>query len=105
MSAQAIFILGAALALVPVIYLILAAVLRRKVQIFRWRIEMPGLLLAIAQIAVGVLNFLFVGATTLVLRGNVVSDYRRIQLGATVSAEVTDNQLDGVIERICRSHL
>jgi uncharacterized membrane protein YbhN (UPF0104 family) len=62
MSAKAICILGAALALVPVIYLILAAVLRRKVQIFRWRIEMPGLLLAIAQIAVGVLNFLFVGA-------------------------------------------
>ena len=59
---SAIFTLGAALALVPALYLIFATVVRRRVQFFRWSIEMPGPRLAIAQIIVGTLNFVFVGA-------------------------------------------
>jgi uncharacterized membrane protein YbhN (UPF0104 family) len=62
MSQGAIFILGTILAVVPALYLILATVLRRRAKLFRWWIEMPSPRLSIAQIAVGVLNFLFVGA-------------------------------------------
>jgi uncharacterized membrane protein YbhN (UPF0104 family) len=62
MSQGAVLIHGAVLALVPAIYLILATVLHSRVRIFHWSIKMPGPRLATAQIAVGVLNFIFVGA-------------------------------------------
>ena len=61
LSKGATVILGAGLALVPASYLVLAAFLRRRLTLFRWTIEMPAFGLALAQIAVGTLNFMFVG--------------------------------------------
>jgi uncharacterized membrane protein YbhN (UPF0104 family) len=46
----------------PTLYLILAAVLRQPLRIWRWSLEMPSLRLAMAQVLVGSMNFAFVAA-------------------------------------------
>jgi uncharacterized membrane protein YbhN (UPF0104 family) len=62
MPRTATLTLAAALALVPVGYLVLAAAFRGRLHIHRWFFEMPGLPLATAQILLGALNFICVAA-------------------------------------------
>ncbi|MGH7797023.1 MAG: UPF0104 family protein, partial [Candidatus Binatia bacterium] len=54
--------LGAACLLLTALYVGLAAVLRRPLTIKRWKISMPPVKLALAQISIGALNFCFVAA-------------------------------------------
>ena len=54
--------LGAACLALNVLYVALAAVLRRPLAIKRWEIPIPPVKLAIAQISIGTINFCFVAA-------------------------------------------
>ncbi len=47
---------------VPVIYLLLAAFVRKRLKLGKWSLDLPVLPIAVAQVAVGVLNFAFVAA-------------------------------------------
>src|SRR5690606_25886258 len=47
---------------VPVLYLMLAAFLRRQLRFRSWTLDLPKLPLAAGQVAVGTLNFAFVAA-------------------------------------------
>jgi uncharacterized membrane protein YbhN (UPF0104 family) len=62
LSRTATLLLAAVLALVPLAYVALACVLRHRVRLFRWSVEMPSPRLAVAQVILGSVNFLFVGA-------------------------------------------
>ena len=55
-------VLGAACLLLTALYVALAAVLRRPLAIKRWKIPMPPVKLALAQISVGTIDFCFVAA-------------------------------------------
>jgi glycosyltransferase 2 family protein len=57
-----IMLIGFACLSVPVVYATLAAFLRRPLRIRGWTLSMPDLKLALAQIAVGSLNFALVAA-------------------------------------------
>lgn len=57
-----VLVVGAACLLPGAVYLVLAAVLRRPLRIRRWRVEMPGLPLALGQVVIGPLNFALVAA-------------------------------------------
>jgi hypothetical protein len=54
--------LGAACLLLSMLYVGLAAVLRRPIGIKQWKILMPPLRLALAQVVVGTINYVFVAA-------------------------------------------
>jgi uncharacterized membrane protein YbhN (UPF0104 family) len=54
--------LGATCLVLTALYVALAAVLRRPLAIKRWKIPMPPVKLALAQISVGTINFCFVAA-------------------------------------------
>jgi hypothetical protein len=54
--------LGAACLLLTALYVALAAVLRQPLAISRWKIPIPPVKLALAQLAVGTMNFCFVAA-------------------------------------------
>jgi glycosyltransferase 2 family protein len=58
----AVLAVGAACLLLGAAYLGLAAVLRRPLRIRHWRVEMPGLPLALGQVVIGPLNFALVAA-------------------------------------------
>jgi glycosyltransferase 2 family protein len=58
----AVLAVGAACLLLGAAYLGLAAVLRRPLRIRQWRVEMPGLRLALGQVVIGPLNFALVAA-------------------------------------------
>jgi glycosyltransferase 2 family protein len=49
-------------AAVPVVYLILSAKLRTRVNLYRWTFQLPNLTMAASQILVGTINFIFVAA-------------------------------------------
>lgn len=54
--------LGAACLLLTALYVALAAVLRRPLAIKRWKIPIPPVKLALAQISIGTMDFCFVAA-------------------------------------------
>ncbi len=54
--------LGVACLLLTAVYVMLAAVLRQPLAISRWKIPMPPVKLALAQISVGTIDFCFVAA-------------------------------------------
>jgi uncharacterized membrane protein YbhN (UPF0104 family) len=61
-SREAAFALGCACLAFPVLYVGLAAALRRPLTVRQWEVSMPPPKLALAQIAVGTMNFCFVAA-------------------------------------------
>jgi uncharacterized membrane protein YbhN (UPF0104 family) len=61
-SGESIFFLAIVLALVPVVYLGLAGFVKRPLRLWRWSIGLPPLRIALAQLTIGTLNFLFVAA-------------------------------------------
>lgn len=54
--------LGIGCLAIPLIYLVLATLVRRPLRIRRWSLEVPSLRLAIGQVLVGSINFAFVAA-------------------------------------------
>jgi len=54
--------LGIGCLAIPLIYLVLAALVRRPLRIRRWSLKVPSLRLAIGQVLVGSINFAFVAA-------------------------------------------
>ncbi|NBJ10869.1 putative bifunctional lysylphosphatidylglycerol flippase/synthetase [Microvirga arsenatis] len=54
--------LGTGCLAIPLIYLVLAALVRSPLRIRRWNLEVPSLRLAIGQVLVGSINFAFVAA-------------------------------------------
>jgi len=54
--------LGIGCLTIPLIYLVLAALVRRPLRIRRWSLKVPSLRLAIGQVLVGSINFAFVAA-------------------------------------------
>ncbi len=54
--------LGVFCLLVPIVYLILSATVRSSLRLWKWRFEMPDIKIAIGQVAMGTLNFIFVAA-------------------------------------------
>jgi uncharacterized membrane protein YbhN (UPF0104 family) len=59
---KATLMLGLGCAALTITYLTLSATLRKPLIIWRWRFYMPSLSIAIAQIVLGTLNFVFVSA-------------------------------------------
>jgi uncharacterized membrane protein YbhN (UPF0104 family) len=62
LSARALFLLGLTCVAVPAIYVVLAATVRAPLRLWKWRFEMPRVELAIGQVVIGTLNFIFVSA-------------------------------------------
>ncbi|OLP61027.1 hypothetical protein BJF93_02915 [Xaviernesmea oryzae] len=63
LSTQTVFLLGIASLLLPLVYLGLAATLRKPLQLRSWSFTMPSLPLAAGQVLIGTLNFAFVAAS------------------------------------------
>lgn len=63
LSRSAVFAIGIASLIAPVIYLVLSAFVRKPLTIKSWSFDMPKLPIAAAQIVVGTLNFAFVAAS------------------------------------------
>jgi glycosyltransferase 2 family protein len=57
-----LILLGAALLTLAALYIALSAWRQKPVQLWKWRIEIPSLRLALAQIVIGPINFAFVAA-------------------------------------------
>ncbi len=55
-------LLGFAAFLVPIAYVVLAAFVRGTLKVWRWSFQLPTARLAVAQVAIGTLDFLFVSA-------------------------------------------
>lgn len=62
LSASALFVLGLVCLGIPLLYIALAATVRAPLHLWKWSFEMPTINLAIGQVVVGTLNFIFVGA-------------------------------------------
>jgi glycosyltransferase 2 family protein len=87
LPAGAVMWLGVALLALPCIYTLLCATLAGSIRIARWELPLPEPRLALAQIALGTLNYLLVaGALYAVLRRAPNADYF-----ATASAYVIGN--------------
>lgn len=63
LSRSAIFMIGIVSLIAPVVYLVLAAVVKAPLKLRSWSFEMPSLPIAAAQILVGTINFAFVAAS------------------------------------------
>ncbi|CZT33152.1 lysylphosphatidylglycerol synthase domain-containing protein [Rhizobium sp. 9140] len=63
LSRSAVFAIGIASLIAPVIYLVLSAVVRKPLTVRDWSFDLPKLPIAAAQIVVGTLNFAFVAAS------------------------------------------
>src|SRR5688572_7550381 len=57
-----LILLGAALLALAALYIALSAWRQKPVRVWKWRIEVPSLRLALAQIVIGPINFAFVAA-------------------------------------------
>lgn len=57
-----LFALGCACLSLPVVYVILSAIVRMPLHLWKWSIEMPRLKLALGQVVIGTVNFIFVAA-------------------------------------------
>jgi uncharacterized membrane protein YbhN (UPF0104 family) len=87
LPAGAVMWLGVALLALPCIYTLMSATLAGSIRIARWELPLPPLRLALAQIALGTLNYMFVaGCLYAVLRRAPNIDYF-----ATASAYVVGN--------------
>jgi len=53
---------GAALLLAPLTYVATSGLVRARLHLWRWSVELPPLPIAICQVAIGAVNFLFVSA-------------------------------------------
>lgn len=62
LSSSAIVLLGGACLGAAVLYLLLAAFIRGRLQLWQWSFEMPSLGLAAGQILAGTVNYIFVSA-------------------------------------------
>ncbi len=74
LSANGLFMLGLACLAIPAAYVLLAATVRAPLRLWKWSFEMPRLELAIGQVVIGTLNFVFVAACLhqmLVAQGDV----------------------------------
>ncbi len=74
LSANGLFLLGLACLGVPVLYVVLAGTVRAPLRLWKWRFQMPTLALAVGQVVIGTLNFIFVAACLhqmLVAQGDV----------------------------------
>lgn len=63
LSRSAVFGIGIASLIAPVVYLVLSAFVRKPLKIKSWSFDLPKLPIAAAQIVVGTLNFAFVAAS------------------------------------------
>lgn len=59
----AVTLIGLAILLFPISYLLAALLLPRRVHFWRWDVMVPGWHLAVAQIVIGTMNFTFVSAS------------------------------------------
>ncbi|MEZ2224030.1 UPF0104 family protein [Rhizobium sp. RCC_161_2] len=59
-DAENIRVVGALILLLPVAYALLSVLLRQRLTLWRWSFELPRLCLALPQIMIGALNFVFV---------------------------------------------
>ncbi len=82
-------IFGGALLCVPVIYVILAKYLRGRLTLWHWSFELPQVGIALAQIAIGTVNFAFVSACLYAL----FSAYAEVSYFRTITAFVLANTL------------
>ncbi|QPB19232.1 lysylphosphatidylglycerol synthase domain-containing protein [Rhizobium sp. 007] len=57
-----LFALGCACLSLPVVYVILSAIVRMPLHLWKWSFEMPRLKLALGQVVIGTVNFIFVAA-------------------------------------------
>ncbi|MFA1621394.1 lysylphosphatidylglycerol synthase domain-containing protein [Rhizobium mongolense] len=57
-----LFALGCACLSLPVVYVILSAIVRTPLHLWKWSFEMPRLKLALGQVVIGTVNFIFVAA-------------------------------------------
>jgi uncharacterized membrane protein YbhN (UPF0104 family) len=62
LSASGLFVLGLACLAVPAAYVVLAATVRAPLRLWKWSFQMPHVMLAIGQVVIGTLNFVFVSA-------------------------------------------
>lgn len=57
-----LFALGCACLSLPAVYVILSAIVRAPLRLWKWSFEMPRLKLALGQVVIGTVNFIFVAA-------------------------------------------
>jgi uncharacterized membrane protein YbhN (UPF0104 family) len=57
-----LFALGCACLSLPVVYVTLSAIVRAPLHLWKWSFEMPRLKLALGQVVIGTVNFIFVAA-------------------------------------------
>jgi uncharacterized membrane protein YbhN (UPF0104 family) len=57
-----ILILASLCAIFPIVYFLLSAILRARLRVFRWSFQLPKFRLALGQIVIGTINFVFVPA-------------------------------------------
>ncbi|SCY72410.1 lysylphosphatidylglycerol synthase domain-containing protein [Microvirga guangxiensis] len=62
LSQSIVIVLGIACLALPAIYLVLSAFVRKSLKIWRWKLDMPPLRLAIGQVIIGSVNFACVAA-------------------------------------------
>jgi len=62
LSPSGLFGLGLACLAIPIAYVVLSATVRAPLRLWNWSFEMPALKLAIGQVVIGTLNFIFVSA-------------------------------------------
>ncbi|WP_243373408.1 lysylphosphatidylglycerol synthase domain-containing protein [Microvirga solisilvae] len=62
LSKPIVIALGAGCLALPVLYLVLSAIVKKPLRIWRWTFEIPPLRLAIPQTIIGAVNFAFVAA-------------------------------------------
>ncbi|WP_455873934.1 lysylphosphatidylglycerol synthase domain-containing protein [Rhizobium yanglingense] len=59
---DSLFALGCACLSLPVVYVTLSAIVRTPLHLWKWSFEMPRLKLALGQVVIGTVNFIFVAA-------------------------------------------
>ncbi|TCU31909.1 lysylphosphatidylglycerol synthase domain-containing protein [Rhizobium azibense] len=57
-----LFALGCICVCVPAVYVVLSATVRAPLHLWKWSFEMPSLKLALGQVVIGTVNFIFVAA-------------------------------------------
>ncbi len=80
-------LLGLGCAAVAIVYLILSATAKKPLTIWRWHFHMPGLSIAIAQMFLGTLNFVFVSACL----HQLISAHTQVSLLSATTAFVLAN--------------
>ncbi|MDM9623280.1 hypothetical protein A6U87_05995 [Rhizobium sp. AC44/96] len=81
------FLLGFGCAAVAIVYLILSTTAKKPLSIWRWHFHMPRLSIAVAQILLGTLNFVFVSACL----HQLISAHAQVSLLSVATAFVLAN--------------